>query len=83
MNNRDGFENNGNYDECLKRIKECMARQKELDREHRMIRDTYGSDISYIFKHNVPSHTDNSENCGRKNYTAREIAEVLLGSITY
>lgn len=85
-NEKDGLESNSNYvkrSECIERIKASLARQEERDRKVASLREEYGSYTSYIFKHNVPSHTDNSETCGRKNYTAREIAEVLLGSITY
>ena len=82
-NDKDRLESNSNYDKCIERIKARAAKQKEQDRFHDMIMDEYGSYTSYIFRHNIPSRTDNSETCGRKDYTAREIAEVLLGSITY
>ena len=86
-NEKDGFEHNSNYDKCMRcveRIKARNAIQEEQSRKFDADMEACGgSYISYIFKHNIPSHTDNSENCGRKNYTAREIAEVLLGSITY
>ena len=86
-NEKDGVESNVNYDkikECVERIKARTAEQDERSRKLEAdIKACGGTYVGYIFKHNVPSHTDNSETCGRKDYTAREIAEVLLGSITY
>ena len=86
-NENDGLESNSNYDKyrkCVERIKARTARQEERSRKiNADIEACGGSYVSYIFKHNVPSHTDNNDTCGRKDYTAREIAEVLLGSITY
>ena len=82
-NEKDRLESNSNYDECIGRILDIVKESRQRSYERDQLRRKYGSYSSYIFNHNVPSHTDNSETGGRKDYTAREIAEVLLGSITY
>ena len=81
-NENDGLEKS-NYDKYIKDILNIVEESKQRCYEREQLRRKYGSYSSYIFRNDDPSHTDNSENCGRKNYTAREIAEVLLGSITY